>query len=117
MFWKRKALGSVTIFDGDDVRAANRFDDLGIEEFKSKDLLSHLSADQIRRLALQAAQAGKDSTSRALKSVLESREIGIATADTLQKQTRQLENAERECEDVLEYLEKSERKSKTTVLL
>lgn len=111
MLWKKKkVLGSVTIFGEDDESAANRFYDLGTRGLDSEDCLGHLSAAQIRQLALQSACAGKESTQKTLKIVHEIREVGTSTANTLQKQTAQLENVETDCEVVKNYLEKSEGK-------
>lgn len=108
MFWKKKALGSVTIFDEHDKEAADKFLDLGSAGLDSNDVLGHLSSAQVRHLAVQSALAGKESTQRALKIVQDVKVVGIDTADTLHMQTIQLENIEYDCDVVKSYVDESE---------
>lgn len=67
------------------------------------------SLAQLEAAALAEAQSGKDSTRRALKLATEARETGVATAQSLSAQTKQLEGMAGEIEVVHDYLDKSER--------
>lgn len=111
MFRKKKIIGSVTVFDETDQAAANKFNDLSLHTAgdDSEDL-DKMTTQQLRQLAIGSAQAGKDSTARALKIANEAREIGVNTAETLQGQTEHLEKLGDEFEVVHDYLDKSERK-------
>lgn len=109
MFRKKKVLGSVTIFPDNDETAASRFNDLEDEATEISGELHEMSAFQIRQLLIASAQAGTDTSARALQTVHEARKIGMETAETMQQQTRQLERTGNDFEIVQTYLDKSER--------
>lgn len=110
MFRKKKNVGVVTIMDEEQ----EEFDDLGLSEAaaaqeRDPEALDQMSAQQLEALALTSANAGKDSTTRALRMANEAREIGVNTAATMHKQTQQLEKMSEDIEVVHDYLDKSER--------
>lgn len=83
-----------------------------VDEGPSKEELQNMTTEQLDELISSSAQSGKESTARALRIALEAREIGAATAATMQQQTAQLENMSEQIEVVHDYLDKSERTSK-----
>lgn len=112
MFRKKKAVGSVTVFDDE----PDNFDDLGLSSAASSrqpangdQPLGQMTAQQLEDLALRSATAGKDATARALQMATEAREIGVNTATAMKKQTEQLEKMGDDIEVVHDYLDKSER--------
>ena len=108
MFRKKKFAGAVTIVEGDD----DKFEDLGGPD-DGEDVQQE-TAQELRSAALDAAREGKQGTARALKLALETREVGVATAETLHNQTQQLEKISEDIEVVHDYLDKSDRKFFTT---
>lgn len=112
MFRKRpKVLGSVTIFEDDNIDAVDRFNDLVLDnDGGTGDHIDNMTSQQISELAIANAQTGKEGTKRALQIVTETCEIGDNTAETLHGQTAQLERLGDEFEVVNDYLDKSERK-------
>eukprot|EP00177_Eucheuma_denticulatum_P001425 GFKZ01002572.1.p1 GENE.GFKZ01002572.1~~GFKZ01002572.1.p1 ORF type:complete len:297 (+),score=64.33 GFKZ01002572.1:193-1083(+) len=112
MFRKKKALGSVTVFEDE----PDNFDDLGLSSGRSTQNpatsdqpLDQMTSQQLEDLALSSANAGKDATARALQMATEAREIGVNTASAMKKQTEQLEKMGDDIEVVHDYLDKSER--------
>lgn len=111
MFRKKKEFGSVTVLD-DDEESGQDFNDLGLDEKRpsdGQDDLQNMTTEQLEKLAISTAQAGKESTTRALRTAMEAREIATTTAQTMQQQTEQLENMSEQIEVVHDYLDKSER--------
>jgi methyl-accepting chemotaxis protein len=133
MVFKKKKVGTVQVYDDDeDVssygkspgrggggggggggRREDEYDDLGLgggghDEPNEADM-EQMTASELEALALSSAQAGHESTGRALKMALETREIGVATATTMKAQTEQLERMGQNIEEVHDYLDKSER--------
>lgn len=112
MFRKKKNLGSVTVFE--DEPDGDSFDDLGLADAPAArahdpESLDGMSAQQLEALAVGSAQAGKESTARALRMANETREIGVNTATAMHNQTAQLEKMSEDIEVVHDYLDKSER--------
>lgn len=112
MFRKKKNVGSVTVFE--DEPDGDAFDDLGLADAPAArahdpESLDGMSAQQLEALALGSVQAGKESTSRALRMANETREIGVNTATAMHNQTAQLEKMSEDIEVVHDYLDKSER--------
>jgi methyl-accepting chemotaxis protein len=123
--FKKKKVGTVQVYEdnedisskGDAMQArrggADDFDDLGLSDARRDDLtegdIEQMTASELEALALSQAQAGHESTGRALKMALETREIGVATATTMKAQTEQLERMGENIEEVHDYLDKSER--------
>lgn len=70
--------------------------------------IDNMSADQLQQVIEGSAQAGKESTARALKIAVETREIGVSTAETMQQQTAQLERMQDDLEVVHDHLDKAE---------
>lgn len=112
MFRKKKNLGTVTVFDDE----PDNFNDLGLSTASAPNAVQkdqpfdQMSTQQLEALALGSAQAGKEATSRALRTAQEAREIGVNTAGAMKKQTEQLEKMSEDIEVVHDYLDKSERK-------
>lgn len=104
MFRRKKYAGTVTVFDDDEDSNARPRDDEA----------TRASEQQMEAVALATAQAGKDSTARALLMAEETREIGVATAETMRNQTERLEKMSEDIEVVHDYLDKSERMLRTT---
>jgi Snare region anchored in the vesicle membrane C-terminus len=120
--WKKKAAAttrSVTVLeeelDGDAGGSSkNDYQDLGLgagrpRGYGDDEGLAQMSADQLEALALSSAQTGSEGTARALAMALETREIGVSTAQTMKQQTEQLERLGDEIEVVHAYLDKSDR--------
>lgn len=121
--FKKKKVGSVQVYEDDeDVSNYGRssrggggddFDDLGLSDARGGESggrdLEQMTAGELEMLALSEAQSGQESTGRALKMALETREIGVATATTMKAQTEQLERMGENIEEVHDYLDKSER--------
>lgn len=114
MFRKKKEVGSVTVLDDED-ESGQAFTDLGLTEKRQEEQeqtgqeFENMTTEQLEKLAISTAQAGKESTARALRIATEAREIGTTTAQTMQQQTEQLENMSDQIEVVHDYLDKSER--------
>lgn len=108
-FKKRKVLGTVTIFEEDDIAAEDKFNDLGIDAEKA-DRLDIMTTTQLKDLALANARAGKEATARTLKVANEANQIGLETAEKLHLQTENLEKLGDDFVVVHEYLNKTERK-------
>lgn len=113
MFRKKKNVGSVTVFEEEESpHAPEEFDDLGLNDLKHRESqqdLNQLTGRELEALALGTANAGKESTARALRMANEAREIGVNTASTMKQQTEQLEKMSEDIEVVHDYLDKSER--------
>lgn len=127
MFRKKKQVGSVTVYDDDGPPAHSRdmvegsaeddFADLGLSSSRAArnvdDLteadMNNMTAAELEELALASAREGKDGTQRALNLALETRQIGVNTAQTLKAQTEQLEHMGEDIEIVHNYLDKSEK--------
>jgi hypothetical protein len=116
--WKKKqATGAVTVFEDEldgDAGGGNKYSDLGLgagrpRGYGEDEDLMQLSAAELEALALSSAQAGTEGTARALAMALETREIGVTTAQTMRQQTEQLERLGDEIEVVHDYLDKSDR--------
>lgn len=111
MFRKKKNLGTVTVFEQDTIK--DDFDDLGLNDVKRNNSTDHdlnqMTASQLEALSLGTAQNGREGTQRALRMALEAREIGASTANTMHKQTEQLEKMSEDIEVVHNYLDKSDR--------
>jgi hypothetical protein len=120
--WKKKAAAttrSVTVLeeelDGDAGGSSkNHYKDLGLgagrpRGYGDDEGLAQMSAAQLEALALSSAQEGSEGTARALAMALETREIGVSTAQTMKQQTEQLERLGDEIEVVHAYLDKSDR--------
>ncbi|CAN8074955.1 unnamed protein product [Agarophyton chilense] len=112
MFRRKKNLGTVTVFEDDGIPEDN-FDDLGLNDMKHKDSttqdLNQMNTSQLESLALSTVHTGREGTQRALRMAVEAREIGVTTAETMHKQTAQLEKMSEDIEVVHDYLDKSER--------
>lgn len=111
MFRKKKNLGTVTVFDDE----PDNFNDLGLStpsiptaQRQQDRPLDQMTTQQLEALALGSAQTGKEATTRALRMANEAREVGVNTADTMKKQTDQLEKMSEDIEVVHDYLDKSE---------
>lgn len=109
-FKKRKVLGTVTIFEEDDLAAEDKFNDLGIDAEKA-DQLDIMTTTQLKELALANARAGKEATARTVQLANEANQIGLETAEKLHDQTENLEKLGDDFVVVHEYLNKTERKS------
>lgn len=114
MFRKKKMVGCVTIFNDNDITAADRFNDLGIDDMDDTenagtDQLDNLTREQVTRLAVANAQAGREATRRALAMAAETRDIGAKTTETLGAQTAQLEKMGDDFDAVHGYLDQSEK--------
>lgn len=120
MFRKKKNVGTVQVYEDDEEATSARgggggedFDDLGLDDARRDEAgekdVDQMTAGELEALALSEARSGKESTGRALKMALETREIGVATATTMKEQTEQLERMGENIEEVHDYLDKSER--------
>jgi hypothetical protein len=116
MWKKKRATGTVTVYDDEpeDRAGGDEYSDLGLGSHKPRGYgddqeLEHMSAAELEALALASAQAGSQGTHRALAMALETREIGVNTAQTMKQQTEQLERLGDEIEVVHDYLDKSDR--------
>lgn len=78
------------------------------DEGPTEEQIESMSAEQLQQVIEGSAQAGKESTARALKIAVETREIGVATAETMQQQTAQLERMQDDLEVVHDHLDKAE---------
>ncbi|KAI0566603.1 hypothetical protein FGB62_7g665 [Gracilaria domingensis] len=112
MFRRRRNLGTVTVYEDDEPIPQDNFDDLGLDDMKHKDSstqdLNQMNASQLEALALSTAETGREGTQRALRLAAEARDIGVTTAETMHKQTAQLEKMSEDIEVVHDYLDKSE---------
>lgn len=119
MFRKKKTLGNVVVYDEDDGCSQGDKHGVPVDDFQRRgdpraqnlaaDDLERMSASELESLALSTAEEGKEGTSRALAMALETRQIGVATAETMKKQTEQLERMGDNIEIVHDYLDKSDR--------
>lgn len=107
-FKKKKVLGTVTIFEENDIVAEDKFNDL-VEDAENADELDIMTACQMKELAIANVRAGKEATARTLRVANEANQIGIDTAEKLHGQTEQLEKMGDDFVVVHDYLDKTER--------
>ncbi len=130
MFRRKKPVGSVTIIEEDDIqsslpkpstnnvtsRAHAEAAPMPALEFSSRNVhepaaeeMDNMTEEQLEQLIQESADAGKESTGRALQIATDTREVGASTAAKMQQQTAQLDRMIEEIEVVHDYLDKSEK--------
>jgi Snare region anchored in the vesicle membrane C-terminus len=122
--FKMKKFGTAEVYENDEDTSPYRayaashrggadFDDQGRSDARRNDFndgdVEQMTSNELQALALSEAQVGHESTSRARRMALETRELGVATATTMKSQTEQLERMGNKIEEVHDNLDKSER--------